>query len=79
MEELHGHKILGYIKKLPTTTIKADVISAVVKEFGENVRYYNCSNSGYTAEELITFFEEKGKVIFNESGYTYDREAGCKH
>ncbi len=79
MQEIHGHEIIKLIKSLPITTNKSGVISAIITEFGEESRYHNCSTNGFTASELVAFFEMKGKLLFDESGFSFGNATGCKH
>lgn len=79
MKEIHGHDILTFITSLPNTTDKSGVITAIVSEYGEESRYHNCSTNGFTADGIISFFEKKGKLIFNESGFSFGNGSGCKH
>lgn len=65
METIHGHEILNLLKQNKFKS-KDELKAALNEKFGE-VNFTNCSKNIYTFEEIMTFFEEKGKVIIENN------------
>lgn len=78
MEQVHGHDVIAMLKTYSKESSKEQLIEAVQKKFGEECRFYNCSNDNMTALELLSFFEGKGKIQFSDTGYSFGA-VGCKH
>lgn len=80
MEQIHGHDVIQALKSWPVNSSKADLIALVESKFGNESQFYNCSNDSMSAEQLLSFFEGKGKLKFNESGFSFGKPAGgCNH
>jgi probable metal-binding protein len=58
---------------------RESLAAAIVARFGAGTRFYTCSASGMTPEQLITFLEERGKFAPSPSGFTLDPERVCQH
>ncbi len=79
MDKVHGHDVIAMLKEYAKDSNKEDLVNAVQGKFGDECKFYNCSNNDMTALELITFFEGKGKITFTESGFSFGTAGGCKH
>ena len=53
--------------------------SAIVEEFGEEARFYTCSEEDMTADELVDFLKAKGKFIEGDSGFNTSPDKICNH
>ncbi len=79
MEQVHGHEVINTVKNLDQTMSKNELVSTINEKFGEDTLFYNCSKNSMTAEQIISFFEQKGKLIITESGFSFGIASGCKH
>ncbi len=79
MNNIHGHEVIQMIMQSATSSSKDDLIKQVISKFGEDTRFFNCSTDGMTAEGIVSFFENKGKIRFNDSGFEFGSAEGCKH
>ena len=48
---------------LGQTFTDASLISAMHNTFGDDAKYYSCSQNDMTAEQLIAFLKSKGKFV----------------
>jgi probable metal-binding protein len=77
--EYHAHEVLGMM--LGQTFTDASLISAMHNTFGDDAKYYSCSQNDMTAEQLIAFLKSKGKLVEVDGGYTVNTAPGgsCGH
>jgi len=79
MNKIHGHEVIQLLFQISHDKTKSELIKEVQTAFGEDSRFYNCSAENMTAEDMITFFEGKGKIIFTDSGFELGTPGGCSH
>ncbi len=75
----HGHDVL-HMMEGNSYASKQQLIDAIIERFGAEERFYTCSATDMTAEELVTFLEERGK--FKPAGaadFTVDITKVCNH
>ena len=77
MNKIHGHEVMQKVCSLDKKMTRADVVAEVVNAFGANTEYYSCSADGLTADEIISFFESKGKFCFDTGYLALDAGGGC--
>jgi probable metal-binding protein len=78
VEIIHGHEILNLIKENSFKS-KEELKATLDNKFG-NVNFTNCSKKEYTFEEIMSFFEEKGKVVQKEDSLTLNLQTcSCSH
>ena len=65
MQTIHGHEILNLLKQNKFKS-KDELKAALNNKFGE-VNFTNCTKKIYTFEEIIQFFESKGKVVLKDN------------
>lgn len=58
---------------------RAVLRAAIVERFGEEARFHTCSARDMTAEELVTFLEERGKFIPDGEGFRTEADRMCQH
>ncbi len=76
----HGHEVLHMMEGNSYTT-KQQLIKAIIERFGADERFYTCSASNMTAEELVNFLEERGKFMpaTGADDFTVDITKVCNH
>ena len=77
--EIHGHDVMAMMLESGLTYTHESLAAAIVARFGASARFFTCSASGMTAEQLIAFLEERGKFSPNAGGLTLDPERMCRH
>ncbi len=78
-EQIHGHEVLEMMAASGTAYTRESLRDAITQRFGGAARFYTCSASGMTADELITFLHGRGKFTLLSDGFTADRSAICEH
>ncbi|WP_067522148.1 YecH family metal-binding protein [Endozoicomonas ascidiicola] len=63
MESVHGHNVLNLVKEQEAALTKENLMSAIAEAFGTDARYHTCSARDLTADELVSQFVEKGKLV----------------
>lgn len=78
-EEVHGHEVMQMMidanRKYTRDSLRADI----VKRFGADTRFFTCSASGMTADDLIDFLAARGKFVDSGDGFTTDPDKICQH
>ncbi len=75
----HGHEVLQMMEGNSYAS-RSELVEAIVAKFGPDERFYTCSAEGMTADELVTFLEERGKFMPAASnGFTVDKSKVCNH
>ncbi|MFN8627927.1 MAG: YecH family metal-binding protein [Candidatus Binatia bacterium] len=76
---IHGHEVIEMIiqsgKAYTRETLRADILD----RFGAETRFYACATENMTADELITFLEDRGKFRDAGAGFTIDQDQVCNH
>ncbi len=63
MNELHIHEVLQMMQRTQKTySDKADFVKDINEKFGENARFFACSENGMNADEAFHFLIRKGKI-----------------
>lgn len=77
MTEIHAHEVLHMMegKNYTEETLKADII----RNFGQDARFYACSANNMDVDALILFLKRKGKFIDTTDGFTVDTSKVCNH
>ncbi len=79
MEEIHGRLVIDFIFTLPNSSTRDSVVSSIKEKFGNEQKFHSCKADGFTADGILTFFENKGKIAFNENGYKSLEKVRCNH
>ena len=77
--EVHGHDVMNMMLESNQTYTRESLAAAIVARFGAGARFFTCSASGMTPEQLIVFLEERGKFAPATGGFTLDPERTCGH
>lgn len=78
-ERVHGHEVKRMVMEAGNSHSRESLVSAIIDKFGEETRFYSCAADNMTADELIAFFENNGKL--NQDNYTFFTGPGhtCSH
>jgi probable metal-binding protein len=77
--EVHGHEVIAMMLASSVGYTHESLAAAIRSKFGPNTRFYTCSASNLTAEELIRFLEERGKFTPRDGGFGIDPSQVCQH
>lgn len=79
----HGHDVLNLLQDQAWTL--GELLQAIVEKYGAEETFYTCHSEGLTAEELIVFFLQRGKIrlvaggCHHDHGEEHDGEHHCCH
>ena len=79
MQQVHGHEVMQLIFGSNKSFTKDSLVEEIIRHFGEDTRFYNCSADNMTATDIVAFFESKGKFIFTDNGMVSNPSGGCNH
>ena len=79
MEQIHGHEVIQMILGSDRKFTRESLRKEIVEMFGEGARFFSCSDTDMTADQIIGFFERMGKLSFTQDGLTMDTSGGCGH
>ncbi len=72
---IHGHEVLSMMEGHVYS--EAELLQAIITKFGADKRFYTCSAENLTAQELIQFLKEHGKLKPHNDGFTVDTSQVC--
>ncbi len=78
-DQIHGHEVMKMMITSNRTFDKPSLREAIIEHFGEDARFYTCSQQNMTAENLIEFLEQRGKFVDKGSGFNTDADKICSH
>ncbi len=79
MKLIHGREVMQMIAASEKIFTRESLVSEIIFKFGEDTRFFNCSSPEMTAEEIIDFFENKGKFSFINNRLVPNTFPGCNH
>jgi probable metal-binding protein len=77
--QTHGHEVIEMILQSGKAYSRDSLRADIIERFGQDARFHTCSAENLTAEELITFLEERGKFRAAADGFTIDQDQVCNH
>ncbi len=79
MEKIHGHELINLIVRKEKEMSLQEIKETAVKDLGQDVSYYTCSNSSMTTDEMINFLLVRHKLIKKDNGYVINSGEVCNH
>ena len=76
MESIHGHELMRWLGANGPLS-REELLEGARKEFGD-ARFHTCSLEGLTADGLVDFLLEKGKIGSSSAGLHLAMEP-CDH
>ena len=61
----------------PAGFTRASLAEAIRDRFGREARFHTCSSSGLTAEQLVVFIDERGKLAGPDDALRLDPSKQC--
>lgn len=78
-DEIHGHEVMQMMVEAGEAYDEQTLEAAIHAKFGQSARFYTCSASGMTAQELIAFLAQRGKFVPASDGFSTDPSKICGH
>ncbi len=77
--QIHGSAIRQMVNESTETFSRDSLVAAIIERFGEETHFHSCAAKNMTADELISFFEDNGKL--SREDYTFAEGPGheCNH
>lgn len=76
---IHGHEVMQMMLASDQPYTRETLRAAIRDRFGADARFHTCSASAMTAEELISFLEERGKFVPQGDGFNTAADKICNH
>ncbi len=76
-QQVHAHKVLNQLRIQPMT--ETQLREFVANEFGSQVRFHTCKLSGMELDDLLTFFQQRSKVVIKNGVWHLNEEEICQH
>ncbi len=76
---IHAHKLLNFLMDTEKKYTKEELKIAVSEKFGDGIKFTNCTGNIYSLNEILTFFEERNKIMVSEKGISVNKEEICSH
>ena len=73
----HGHAVLRMMIEADRPFTSNSLRAAIAERFGVESRFHTCSSESLTAQQLIEFFVDRGKLRPVEGGWKVDRAEIC--
>ena len=74
---VHGSEVKKMAMASGKSMTRESLHQEIIEKFGEETRFYSCAADNMTANELITFFENNGKL--NLQNYKFESCEGMAH
>ncbi len=78
-QQIHGHEVMEMMIESGKVYTRASLRADIIGRFGEEARFYTCSATNLTADELIAFLQARGKFVDAAGGLTTDAGKLCDH
>jgi len=81
MSGIHAHKVLEVIEQFGGQKEMSALRQKVAEKFGNDAVFANCSGRQFTFDELIDFFQDKGRILIKGDLIVLDQgdEGRCQH
>jgi probable metal-binding protein len=79
MESIHGHDVMALIAEAGRPLSRSEIVALTSQRFGAEARYHTCSAEGLSAEGLVDFLKERGKLTGGDGALSLDTGEVCQH
>jgi len=78
-EQVHGHEVMRMMVESNNSYNKESLREAIEEKFGAATKFYTCSASDMTADELIDFLDSRGKFLGQKDSFNTESSKICNH
>ena len=75
--QIHGHDVLDFMMASGRSFTRAPLVAAIRERFGAGAQFHTCSADGMSAEQLIEFLTQHGKLTGTDEGFTVATDRIC--
>jgi len=75
MKTVHIHNVLDMLVEAERPLKEEELIEMIVKNFGEDVYFANCSDRLFQKEEVVRFLLSKNKIVINDGMISFNHAA----
>ncbi|OEF04224.1 YecH family metal-binding protein [Vibrio genomosp. F10] len=75
--EIHAHAVLNMLRENAMT--EEALREAVAKEYGNDVTFRTCSQTGFELDALLELFQRREKVWVKDGVWSLNAERVCSH
>jgi len=79
MESIHGHEVIHLIAEADRAFSRQELVGVIATKFGANARFHTCSAEDLSADGLVGFLVERGKLFGDEHSLALDASKVCQH
>ena len=79
MGSIHGHEVIAMIAGAGHPLSREEIVAAAGRNFGADARYHTCSAEGLSADSLVDFLKERGKLTGGDDELSLDTGEVCQH
>jgi probable metal-binding protein len=79
MNQIHGHEVMEMMLASGKTYTRESLIADILGKFGTEARFHTCSAENMTAEQLVAFLDDKGKLLPRDGGFQTSQDVMCQH
>ncbi|MFO7724450.1 MAG: YecH family protein [Oceanipulchritudo sp.] len=76
-EEVHAHRVMETLLLGGQTYSREGLEAAIREQFGSGARFETCSAKGMTAEELVRFLMDRGKLAGTANSLGFAAAGTC--
>lgn len=78
-EQIHGHEVMEMMINAGKVYTRESLRADIIARFGHEARFYTCSATNLTADELIAFLQARGKFVEAPGGLATEPGKMCDH
>lgn len=78
-DQIHGHDVMKMMLDSGQSYTRDTLSTAIINRFGTDARFYTCSATNMTADELVEFLAKREKFIETDTGFNTAPEKICDH
>jgi probable metal-binding protein len=79
MNQIHGHEVMEMMLTSGKIYTKDALVNDIITKFGQDARFCTCSADNMTAEQLVAFLDDKGKLVQRDGGFQTSQDVMCQH
>ncbi len=77
--QVFGHEVIAMMLAERRPYTRASLLAAIQERFGQEARFYTCMAQDLTAEGLLDFLAERGKIDVRPEGIIIRADKVCQH
>ena len=79
MDQIHGHEVMRMMLENRSMYSRESLRTEIIQRFGKDTRFFTCSASNMSADELIDFLASRNKFVEDGDHLGMEPERICDH